>query len=140
MKKAFLFLAILPLFFACDKEESGACISNCNSSIPGQINIAIEDHTNLNLSNVILTINGQASVFSLISKATTGNYSCWKSFPEVTSITSIEFNVGDASNYSEIVNYQNLSNSREYSIDIRNVNDEFRVQLVQSPDCISDAD
>ena len=139
MKKAFLLLTILPLFFACGKEDSGACISNCNSSVPGQINIAIEDHTDLNISDVVLTINGQASLFSLTSKATTGSYSCWKSFPQVESITAIEFKVGDTSNYSENVNYGNLTDAREYAIDIRAVNDEFRIQLVQSPDCVSDA-
>ena len=140
MKKALVLVALLSIFNACTKEETGSCISNCNASTPGKINIAIENHTDLDIKNVVLTINNQLTPFNSIPKARQGSYSCWKTFDKIDFISFTEFNIGSDSIYSEVCNYKNLSRIQEYSMDIRMVNDVIRIQLTQSPSCVSDAD
>ncbi len=140
MKKSILFSAVIALFFACGKDPliSNTCITRCSPSVPGQINIAVEDHTELDINNLVMDINGTTMSFDLFSKSERGSYSCWQSFNEVDLITNIQFNLGDDTVHQEIVEYQNLANKREYSIDITaNSAEDIRIQLVASPDCIS---
>ena len=142
MKKTFLFLTVLTVLFACGKtdELSDACITSCPPSVPGKINLAIENHTNLAIKNLTLEINGEIVPFALFPKSLQGSYSCWKSYDEITSITNIEFNIGDNAVLQEPVNYRNLPSEREFAIDIQALeNGEFRFQLVEAPSCISDA-
>ncbi len=142
MKKTFLFLTVLTVLFACGKtdELSDACITSCPPSVPGKINLAIENHTNLAIKNLTLEINGETVPFALFDKSLQGSYSCWKSYDEIASITNIEFNIGDNAVLQEPVNYRNLPSEREFAIDIQSLdNGEFRFQLVEAPACISDA-
>jgi len=142
MKKSILFLAIVTTFFACGKDPlvSDACITSCATSSPGKINIAIEDHTGLDIKNYTMEINGTTVAFDLFPKNEQGSYSCWQTFDEVDLITNIQFNLGDNSTHQEIVEYQNLAKKREYSIDITSDPDiGIRIQLVSSPDCVSSA-
>ncbi len=140
MKKSILFLAIIATFFACGKDPliSDTCITSCSPSVPGKINIAIEDHTELDIKNFVMDINGTTVPFTLFPKIEKGSYSCWQSFDEVDLITNIQFNIGENSIHQEIVEYRNLDSKREYSIDIKSDPTEgIRVQLVTSPDCVS---
>ncbi len=143
MKKSILFLAIIATFFACGKDPlvSDACITSCSPSVPGKINIAIEDHTELDIKNFTMDINSTTTAFTLFPKGNKGSYSCWQTFNEVGLITNIQFNIGDNSIHQEIVEYRNLENKREYSIDITSDPTEgIRVQLVTAPDCVSSPD
>ena len=128
------------LFLACGKapEITNTCITSCSTSVPGKINLAIEDHTDLEIKNFSMEVNGQRVNLPLLPKAEQGSYSCWLSFDEVELITMIQFDYGDNGIHTETVNYENLAPTREYSIDIQS-NDEvdIRVQLVSSPDCVS---
>lgn len=140
MKKSILFLAIISTFFACGKDPlvSDTCITSCSPSVPGKINIAIEDHTELDIKNFVMDINGTTTSFNLLPKSDKGSYSCWQSFDEVELISNIQFNIGANSMHTEIVEYQNLDSKREYSIDIKSdPTTGLRVQLVASPDCVS---
>lgn len=140
MKKTTLFLAIIATFFACGKDRlvSNACITSCSPSVPGQINIAIEDHTELDLNNLVMDINGNTVAFPLIPKNDRGSFSCWQTFDDVDLIANIQFNIGEDSIHQEIVEYRNLDNSREYAIDITSDPTEgIQVQLVTGPDCVS---
>ena len=140
MKKSILFSAIIALFFACGKDPliSNTCITRCSPSVPGQINIAIEDHTDLDIKNLVMDINGTTMAFDLFPKSERGSYSCWQSFDEVDLITNIQFSLGDDSVHEEIVEYRNLANKRKYSIDITSDEEEgISIQLVASPDCVS---
>ena len=141
MKKTFLLLVALTFFWTCGQpdEFSDACITNCSPSVPGKINLAIEDHTSFDIQNLTLTINGEIVAFPLFPKSMQGSYSCWQSFDEVESITFIEFNLGDNAVHQETVNYENLPDEKEFSIDISAVASGIRVQLVEAPDCVSDA-
>jgi len=142
MKNSILFLAVIALFFSCGKDPlvSDACITSCSPSVPGQINIAVEDHTELDIKNFVMDINGTSVAFPLFPKSQKGSYSCWQSFDEVDLIANIQFNIGDNSVHQEIVEYRNLDNKREYSIDITTDPVEgVRVQLASSPDCVSSA-
>ena len=42
--------------FSCEKEPAftDTCITSCSPSIPGKINIAIEDHTGLDVKNLTM--------------------------------------------------------------------------------------
>jgi len=142
MKKTFLFLPLFILILACGKSDefSDACITTCSPSIPGQINIAIEDHTDLDIRNFTLEINGEMVFFPLIPKREQGSYSCWQTFDEIESITLVRFTIGDNEVQETIVNYENLPNSKEFTIDISSTTNEFRVQLIESPGCVSDKD
>jgi len=142
MKNTFLLLTVLTIFLACGKTDdiSDACISSCPPSTPGKINLAIEDHTAIDITNLVVTINGSTVPFSLLPKREQGSYSCWKGYDNIESITSIQFNIGDGAVYQETVNYLNLPQEKEYSIDIRaEVGGELRIQLVEAPGCVSDA-
>jgi len=140
MKKAIFFLTFITLFLACGKTDdiSDACITSCSPSVPGKINIAIEDHTTFDIKNLTLEINGESFAFPLLPKGLQGSYSCWQSFDEVDLISSVEFNIGDNAIHQEIVNYENLSDEREFSIDISSVSSGLRIQLVEAPGCVSD--
>jgi len=142
MKKTFLFLTLFTLILACGKPDdfSDACITTCSPSVPGKINIAIEDHTDLDISNFTLEINGEMVLFPLIPKREQGNYSCWQNFDEIESITLIKFTIDDNEVQETIVNYENLPNSKEFAIDISSTANEFRIQLIEYPGCISDKD
>lgn len=142
MRKLILLIAFLATFFSCGKENTftDTCISSCSPSTPGRINIAVEDHTGLDIRNLTMEINGTVTNFSLFPKAEKGAYSCWQSFDKVDLITSIQFEIGDNATHIESVAYNDLTATREYSIDIRS--DEVNgisVQLVSSPDCVSSA-
>jgi len=135
MKKIILFLATTILLFACGKnnEISDACITSCPPSVPGKINLAIENHTTFDINNLTLTINGESLAFPLLPKNLQGSYSCWQSFDEVDLISSVEFNIGDTAIHQEIVNYENLSDEREFSIDISSISSGLRIQLMEAP-------
>lgn len=141
MKKIFLFLTVFTLLVACGKtdEVSDACITSCPPSVPGKVNLAIEDHTALDIKNLKLEINGEMVSFALFPKSLQGSYSCWKPYTKIESITSIEFNIGENAVHQETVNYQNLPSEKEFTIDISSVSSGIRVQLVEAPSCISDA-
>lgn len=135
------FLTVLTFLFACGKtdEISDACITSCPPSVPGKINIAIEDHTSFDIKNLTLEINGETVPFALFSKSLQGSYSCWKSYTKIESISFIEFNIGENAVHQETVNYEDLPNEKEFTIDISSVSSGIRVQLVEAPCCISDA-
>ncbi len=142
MRKLILMIAILVTFFSCgkDPEFTDTCITSCAPSIPGKINIAIEDHTGLDIKNFTAEINGSIVTFDLFSKTEKGSYSCWKSFDEVDLITSIKFDIGNNATHTESVEYRNLTNTREYAIEIDSDDvTGIRVQLESSPDCVSSA-
>lgn len=142
MKKTCLLLILLPLFFACENNDdiTDTCISNCSTSTPGRINLAIENHTSLDIKNLVLIINGSATSFKLLPKSIQGSYSCWQTFDNIELISSIEFDIGENASFQEMVNYRNLSREREFAIDIQSLADEeLRIQLVEAPSCVSDA-
>ena len=85
-----------------------------------------------------MEINGITVAFDLIPKSSRGKYSCWKSFDAVESITLIQFNIGNNSVHQEFVNYENIANQKEFSIDIKSDDTEgMLIQLVGDPDCVS---
>jgi len=142
MRKLILLVAVVAIFFGCEKEPTftDTCITSCSPSIPGKINIAVEDHTGLDIKNFTAEINGTLVAFDLFPKAEKGTYSCWQSFDEVNLITSIKFDIGDNATHTENVNYRNLTNTREYAIEIESDDvTGIRVQLESSPDCVSSA-
>ena len=141
MKKTFLFLAAFTLILACGKTDdiSDACITSCPPSVPGKINLAIEDHTALDIKNLTVTINGENVAFPLFPKRIQGNYSCWKSFDEIESISLITFNIDENAVHQETVNYEDLPNEKEFTIDISSIASGLRIQLVEAPGCVSDA-
>ena len=141
MKNTFLLLILLTIFLACGKtdEMTNACISSCNASTPGKVNLAIENHTALDIKNLTLTINGTSTPFSLFPKSNQGSYSCWMGYTEIESISFIEFNIGNNAVHQESLNYENLPREKEFAIDIRSeVDGAIRIQLVEAPDCVSD--
>lgn len=142
MKKTILFLLTTIILFSCGKpdEISDACITSCSPSVPGKINLSIENHTDLNISNFSLTINEEIVPFPLIPKRIQGSYSCWQSFDEIEIISLVSFTVDENEVQEVMVNYENLPNEKEFAIDIRSTGSEFRIQLVEAPDCVSDAD
>jgi len=141
MKKTFLLLTVFTLFLACGKtdEVSDACITSCPPSVPGKINLAIEDHTTFDIKNLTVEINGENVTFPLFPKSIQGSYSCWKSFDKIESISFIEFNIGENAVHQEMVNYEDLPNEKEFTIDISTITSGLRVQLVEAPGCVSDA-
>ena len=142
MKKIILFLVTTIVLFSCGKPEefSDACITTCSPSVPGKINLAIEDHTDLNIRDLSLIINGEIVSFPLIAKRNQGSYSCWKTFDEIESISQLRFTIDENDMQQEEVNYENLPIRKEYAIDISSTPDGLRFQLVESPNCVSDAD
>ena len=141
MKKTFLFLAVFTLILACGKTDdiSDACITSCPPSVPGKINLAIEDHTTFDIKNLTVTINGENVAFPLFPKSVQGSYSCWTSFDEIEAISLIAFNIGENSVHQETVNYENLPSEKEFTIDISSIASGLRIQLVEAPGCVSDA-